>query len=239
MSNFIYIMGKSSTGKDTIYKRLKDKIDANVYVPYTTRPMREGEQEGREYYFLDRQQFEELQQQDKVMECRNYNVINAQGEKDIWTYATIADDQWDKEGDFLSIGTLESYTSIIEYLKEHPEKKLNMIPVYIAIDEKERENRARKREEQQIKPNYEEMKRRFQADNIDFSKEKLEKAEIGESETFENYDLEKCVEQIVTYINENVKKDFKERYKVTTENLSINHNSNNENIKSTIEREEI
>ncbi|MBO5413075.1 MAG: guanylate kinase, partial [Clostridia bacterium] len=55
MSNFIYIMGKSSTGKDTIYKRLKDKIDTNVYVPYTTRPMREGEQEGREYYFLNRE----------------------------------------------------------------------------------------------------------------------------------------------------------------------------------------
>lgn len=238
MSNFIYIMGKSSTGKDTIYKRLKDKIDTNVYVPYTTRPMREGEQEGREYYFLNREQFEELQHQDKVMEARNYNVINAQGEKDIWTYATIADSQWDKEGDFLSIGTLESYTSIIRYLEEHPEKDLNMIPVYISIDEQERENRARKREEQQIKPNYEEMKRRFEADNRDFSKEKLEKAGIGESETFENYDLEKCVEQIVTYINENVKKDFKERYKVTTENLTINC-SNNKIIKSTNEREEI
>ena len=172
------------------------------------------------------------------MEARNYNVINAQGEKDIWTYATIADSQWDKEGDFLSIGTLESYTSIIRYLEEHPEKDLNMIPVYISIDEQERENRARKREEQQIKPNYEEMKRRFEADNRDFSKEKLEKAGIGESETFENYDLEKCVEQIVTYINENVKKDFKERYKVTTENLTINC-SNNKIIKSTNEREEI
>jgi len=53
MSNLIYIMGKSSAGKDTVYQRLKDKIDTNQYVPYTTRPKRDGEQEGREYNFLN------------------------------------------------------------------------------------------------------------------------------------------------------------------------------------------
>lgn len=219
MSNFIYIMGKSSAGKDTIYQRVKDKIDINVYVPYTTRPMRDGEQDGREYYFLERKQFEELQKQDKVMEHRDYNVINKIGEKDIWTYATIADSQWEKQGDFLSIGTLESYTSILEYLKEHPEKDLNMIPVYIAIDEQERERRARKREESQKKPNYEEMKRRLEADNIDFSEENLKKAGIGDKQTFENYDLDECVETIVRYIQREKEKTMtlQEKYKV--ENL--------------------
>ena len=216
MSNLIYIMGKSSAGKDTIYQRLKDKIDTNVYVPYTTRPKREGEQEGREYHFIDREEFIELKKNEKVMENRDYNVFNSKGEKDIWTYATIADNQWERQGDFLSIGTLESYTSIVEYLKNHPEKNLNMMPVYIAIDEQEREKRARKREELQAKPNYEEMERRLKADNIDFSEENLRKAGIGENQTFENYDLDICVENIVKYIQREREKglSLQEKYKV-------------------------
>ena len=72
MSNLIYIMGKSSAGKDTVYQRLKDMIDTNIYVPYTTRPKRDGEQEGREYYFLDKEQFKELQEQYK----ENIKIIN-------------------------------------------------------------------------------------------------------------------------------------------------------------------
>lgn len=240
MANLIYIMGKSSSGKDTIYQRLKNEVDTNLYVPYTTRPKRDGEQEGREYHFIDRKQFEQLEEQDKVMEQRTYNVINIHGEKDIWTYATIADSQWEKEGDFLSIGTLESYTSIMKYLEEHPEKKLKIIPVYISIDEQEREKRARKRELTQVKPNYEEMQRRLKKDNIDFSMQKLAEAGITENETFENYDLDKCVSQIINYIKEKTKISFKEKYKVVN-NQTVISNSMEEkcNIKNTKEREEI
>ena len=216
MANLVYIMGKSSAGKDTVYQRLKDEIDTNQYVPYTTRPKRDGEQDGREYNFLNREQFEELKQNQKVMEYRNYNVINAKGEKDIWTYATIADSQWEKQGDFLSIGTLESYTNIVKYLKEHPERDLKLLPVYISIDENERERRARKREETQEKPNYVEMERRLKADNIDFSEEKLRQAGIGEKQTFENYDLDECIKNIIGYVQKQRKQGItlKEKYKV-------------------------
>lgn len=216
MSNLIYIMGKSATGKDTIYQRLKEEIDINVYIPYTTRPKREGEKEGREYFFKEREQFEEIQKQGKIMERRDYNVINNKGEKDIWTYATVADTQWDTQGDFLSIGTLESYTKIVEYLSKHPEKKINMLPVYITINEQEREKRARKREALQKKPNYEEMERRLKADNIDFLEEKLKKAGILDKQTFENYDLDKCIQSIVRYIQIEREKSLtlREKYKV-------------------------
>lgn len=216
MANFIYIMGKSSAGKDTIYQRIKDKIDSNMYVPYTTRPMRKGEQEGREYHFITREEFKKLQEHGKVMENRDYNVINSKGEKDIWTYTTIADSQWEKEGDFLTIGTLESYTSILKYLKEHPEKKLNMLPVYIEIPEEVRRNRAIEREQRQEKPNYEEMERRIQADNIDFSEDKLNEAGITKKQTFENYDLDTCVAKIIDYIKQEREKNLtlREKYKV-------------------------
>lgn len=223
MSNFIYIMGKSSAGKDTIYSNLKDKIQTNLYVPYTTRPKREGEENGIQYFFKTKEEIEQLSKSGKIMESRNYNVINAQGQKDVWTYATVYDEQFNKQGDYMSIGTLESYTSILKYLKENPEKNINMIPVYISIDEEERKRRATERENKQAKPNYEEMNRRLQADNIDFSDEKLKEANIGKKQTFENYDLDLCVENIVKYVEKEIekKKTLSEKYKVKIEKEKI------------------
>ncbi len=44
MGKIFYIMGKSASGKDTIYKELIEKMPKfHSIVPYTTRPMREGE----------------------------------------------------------------------------------------------------------------------------------------------------------------------------------------------------
>ena len=50
MGKMVYLMGKSSTGKDTIYRELlkSSSLQLKKIVPYTTRPMRAGEKEGRE-----------------------------------------------------------------------------------------------------------------------------------------------------------------------------------------------
>lgn len=209
MSNLIYIMGKSSSGKDTIYQKLVKRMDTNVYVLYTTRPMRDGEQEGREYNFITREKYKELEENGKVIEARHYNVVNSEGNKDVWTYATIDDDQWKKEGDFLTIGTPESFLSIKDYLEKHNENGLKLLPVYIYIDEEERRERAIKRENEKAKPNFKEMERRLKADNIDFSVENLKKAGINEDYMFENDDLEECVDNIVNYIEENKMKNYR------------------------------
>ena len=54
MNKLFVLMGKSSTGKDTIFKEvLKNKeVELKTIVPYTTRPIREGEKDGVEYYFV-------------------------------------------------------------------------------------------------------------------------------------------------------------------------------------------
>ena len=201
MSNLVYIMGKSASGKDTVYRKIKGSIDVNDYILYTTRPMRDGEQNGREYHFITKKEYGKLEEEGKVIESRHYNVVNAEGNKDIWTYATIDDEQWNKHGNFLTIGTLESYSSIKKYLENHPEKDLKLLPIYIYIDENERRNRAINREKQNKKPNYEEMERRLKADNIDFSDEKLYEAGITESDSFENEDLDFCVNEIIHHID--------------------------------------
>ena len=54
----VYLIGKSSVGKDTIYKILKEKIDVKPYVLYTTRPIRTGEKDGIDYNFLSNEKME-------------------------------------------------------------------------------------------------------------------------------------------------------------------------------------
>lgn len=55
MSGKLFILtGKSSTGKDTLLNQLVTSgISIARLVPYTTRPTREGEEEGREYHFVE------------------------------------------------------------------------------------------------------------------------------------------------------------------------------------------
>ena len=63
MGKIYCVMGKSSSGKDTVYKKLKEQYkEFRLIVPYTTRPIREGEKDGVEYYFVDPEQFRAMKE---------------------------------------------------------------------------------------------------------------------------------------------------------------------------------
>ena len=189
--NIIYIMGKSSSGKDTIFNILKDKLDVNSYVMYTTRPIREGEIQGQTYNYISNKEMEEYIQgknSKKLIESRTYQTVHGP-----WTYSTIEDDQFYTEKDLLMSGTLESYSKIKKYFKE------KLIPIYIEVEDGLRLERALERERKQKEPKYEELCRRFIADSKDFSEENIIKA--GIKKRFENIDLDKCVNEIIEYIN--------------------------------------
>ena len=54
MGKIFYLMGKSSSGKDSVFKEIKKRIpELKDIVLYTTRPIREGEREGVEYHFVN------------------------------------------------------------------------------------------------------------------------------------------------------------------------------------------
>ena len=54
----IVISAPSGTGKTTVVKRLLDKIPNIIAsVSFTTRPMRENEREGIDYFFVDKKIF--------------------------------------------------------------------------------------------------------------------------------------------------------------------------------------
>lgn len=189
----IYIVGKSSVGKDTIYQILKKKLNIKTYVMYTTRPIRTGEKNGVDYYYLKQEEMEKYikETDSKVMEYRTYNTVYGP-----WTYATIIDKQFDADEDMLMEGTLESYNAVRKYFVNN--ENVNLIPIYIEVDDGVRLERALKREREQENPKYEELCRRFLADSKDFSEEKIK--ESGITKRFQNNNIEECVQEIIEYI---------------------------------------
>lgn len=195
MGKIVYLCGKSSTGKDTVYRRLLEDKELNLktIVPYTTRPIREGEVEGREYHFIDEAQVAEFERSGRIIELRAYNTVHG-----IWKYMTVDDGSFDltKES-YIYIGTLESYINSVKYFSAGA-----ILPILIEVDDGVRLTRALEREKRQDNPKYEELCRRFLADAADFSKEKI--AEAGITRRFINEDLDRCVEEVKKYISENV-----------------------------------
>ena len=192
MGKIYCVMGKSSSGKDTVYKKLKEQYkEFRLIVPYTTRPIREGEKDGVEYYFVDPEQFRAMKEDGKVIESRSYNTKCG-----IWTYFTADDGQIDlSAADYLLIGTLVSYQALREYFGEEA-----IVPVYLEVEDGLRLARALDREKGQQVPKYEEMCRRFLADEEDFSEENLIKS--GITERFGNEDFTECLNKIQRYIEE-------------------------------------
>lgn len=190
MGKIYYIMGKSASGKDSIFKELKKRIsEFKEIVLYTTRPIREHETEGVEYHFVGEEFLRMLQEKKRVIEQRSYDTKCG-----IWTYFTADDGQINpEEFDYLAIGTLESYASMRVYFGEE-----KVVPIYVEVEDGLRLSRAVERERGQFCPNYAEMCRRFLADCEDFSEENLETA--GIKMRFQNINFENCVDEICHYI---------------------------------------
>lgn len=187
MGKIFYIMGKSSSGKDTIYSRLLQDPELGLrnIILYTTRPMRQGEQPGREYHFVDPETFRRFEERGKVIESRTYETVYGP-----WIYFTADDGQIElSERNYLGIGTLESYCKMKEYFGED-----KVCPLYVQVEDGERLKRAILREELQTEPKYAEMCRRFLADTRDFSEENLKRA--GIDRRFENRELENCIKEM-------------------------------------------
>ena len=197
MGKIFLLMGKSSSGKDTIYRELMREKDLGLkkVVSYTTRPMREGETDGVQYLFKNEEAYKKLKADNKIIEERAYNTKCG-----IWRYFTADDGQIDlSDGDYLIIGTLESYCYIRDYFG-----KENVVPVYIDTNARTRLERAMHREDKQENPRYDEMCRRFLADEEDFSETKLSEAKI-EKRFENNAEIDDCIKEITEYIAQKIR----------------------------------
>ncbi len=195
MGKIICLMGKSSTGKDTIFKRLLQdrRLGLRTIVPYTTRPIRVGERDGVEYFFKSEQDFFRLKEQGKIIESREYHTYHG-----LWRYFVVDDGQIKESGNYIMIGTLEAYRHLQDHFGED-----RVLPVMIELDDGVRLQRALGRERKQENPRYEEMCRRFLADSEDFSEEKIKEA--GITRRFVNDNLRCCMDDIRQYIEASVR----------------------------------
>ena len=187
MGKIYVLMGKSATGKDTVFKRLigMKELGLRTVVGYTTRPRRRGETDGKEYFFVKEKEWLRLQQEDKVIESRTYHTVSGD-----WHYFTVDDGQINLEGqDYLFITTL---FGVVQLRKHSGEEKV--LPFYIEVADDQRLWRSICREKRQAGPNFDEVCRRFLADQQDFSEENIRKA--GVKKRYRNENLEACVKEI-------------------------------------------
>lgn len=192
MGKIFYIMGKSASGKDHVYGQLlkKTSLGLKELVLYTTRPIRAGETDGKEYHFVDVETLKRLREEGKIIEERSYDTIHG-----IWTYFTADDGKTDLEQfNYAAIGTLESYEKLKAYYGTD-----RILPIYIDVEDGIRLERALMREKQQKEPKYKEFCRRFLADCEDFSEENIQKSGITRR-FFNNTTLEVCLKEVEDYI---------------------------------------
>jgi len=193
MGKLFYVIGKSSTGKDTIFKSLmgNQELKLQPFVMYTTRPMRAGETEGVEYHFTDEAGLAKLQEQGKVLEVRAYQTVHG-----VWKYFTADSAEVDlQKNNYAMTGVLESFRAARDYYGAD-----KVVPIYIEVEDGERLQRALDRERAQETPKYAELCRRFLTDSEDFSEENIQK--LGIEKRFYNKNLQECLEEIVSYILE-------------------------------------
>lgn len=192
MGNIFYIMGKSSSGKDTIYENLlaRESLHLHPLIMYTTRPIRTGEMDGVQYHFVTEEELRALQQAGKVIELRTYQTVYGP-----WYYFTAdSPEVSEADVDYLALGTLESFRKIQEYYG-----KEKVYPIYIEVEDEQRLLRAIRREKKQEQPNLKEVCRRYLADEEDFSEEKIQAA--GITRRFSNdTDRELCMDEVASYI---------------------------------------
>lgn len=195
MGKIFYILGKSSTGKDTIYKNiLKDEsLNLKDIILYTTRPIRDGEIDGKSYHFVDEEGYKKIKETGNIIEERTYDTIHG-----IWRYFTVKDEDIDLDNNnYIVIGVLNSFNALKKFFGEE-----KVVPIYIEVDDGLRLQRALNREKRPENRRFKEMCRRFLADSDDFSEENIQAA--GIEKRFENIELEKCIQEVKEYITENM-----------------------------------
>ncbi len=143
----IILCGKAASGKDHLRKILEGR-GFNYGVSYTTRPPRKGEIDGKDYYFLEVNEFQDLIEQKFFYEHVTFNG---------WYYGTSREQWFTTDDVFImtpsGIGKL------------HAADRKNSFIIYIDIPVEIRRERLSSRND-----NADSIERRILADENDFEK---------------------------------------------------------------------
>lgn len=147
----VALMGEAGSGKDTILHKLIEQYPAyfNEIISCTTRPPREGEKNGVNYYFLSIDEFTQKVLNGDMIEATEFND---------WHYGTMASSL---SIDKVNIGVFNPEG--IRCLQEYSDVELMVF--YVRARDKERLLRQLNREQD---PDVEEIVRRYRTDKLDF-----------------------------------------------------------------------
>lgn len=149
----IALCGKSGSGKDTIIKSVLDNCPpdlVNKKISFTTRPKRDYEVNGEDYYFVTNEYF--LKNIDNFIEVTNFRG---------WYYGTMRSPGLDINK--INIGTFD--LEGIRIIKEANLVDLDYVILYVDAKDSTRLIRCLSREQE---PDIEEVFRRYNADELDF-----------------------------------------------------------------------
>lgn len=154
MEKIFCILGKSSVGKDSLVTLVENDLGMKSAVSFTTRPMREGEVEGKEYFFISDEDFRDLHGNNMLAEYTTYHVAD----NSTWYYGLTREE-------------LEKSKYVIVIVNPHGLEQLKeiygdkVISILVDCDDMERLQRSIKRD---AKANPKELCRRFLQDMVDF-----------------------------------------------------------------------
>lgn len=148
----IALLGEAGSGKDSLLQTIMEVYEPDTFreiVSCTTRPMREGELEGFQYFFLTDEEFMEKIKNAEMLEYTQFNG---------WFYGTDRNQLSNVQP---NIGVFNP--AGIRTLLMNP--VLDVLPIYVRVPAKERLIRQLNRE---TNPNINEIIRRYQTDLQDF-----------------------------------------------------------------------
>jgi guanylate kinase len=184
------LLGKSASGKSTIERLLEEK-GLKRLISCTTRPMREKEQHGTDYFYISEQEFESFKNNNKLLEYTEYRG---------WHYGlSIEQIDMNDDKDYIAVIEPHGYRMIKEQLGD------KAIGIYITVQDKERLIRALNRE---IFPDVDEVVRRFISD-----KELFKGIEKDIDYIFDNWYSYEVVNQIMRVVEENRPEDMESWFK--------------------------
>ena len=151
MYKIIAIMGKAGSGKDSLMQQILSMCPMfHEIVSCTTRPMRQGEQNGVNYHFYTMEQFLDRAYRGEMLECTTFNN---------WIYGTSFDSV---SSERINIGVFNP--AGVSALLDNPSVDVQII--YVKASDKIRLLRQLNREED---PDVGEIIRRYGADEKDFT----------------------------------------------------------------------
>ena len=197
MFPIVVLVGKSGSGKSVIEKKLVERFNWNKVISFTTRPMRDGEIDGVDYYFIEECLFQEYINNNELIEKAEYRN---------WHYG-IHKSEIVNDNINIIVAEPHGYHQIKNKYSDR------VIGFYVECDDAERILRMLKREinSNNLKSVVEEIIRRYPNDEIDF-KEVYRETKYGIiNDDWEDFDMN--IDYIydltmITNIKENEDRNF-------------------------------